>query len=303
MLPGVSLSHIYRLLRTGGVRVNGRKAAPGARIQAGDLIEVPGSEQVTNGGVSSFGSDLAWVHSSEELLVINKPAGLATHGGTDSVAARVASLPGQPESLSFHPAPVHRLDRPTSGALLVARSLRAARELSARLRDHGVTKWYVAVVAGKLDAPHSWNDPLTPKAVGDRSVVGGGAASRTARLAVTPLAKAATGTLVLVDLHTGLTHQIRAQLAAHGHPLVGDRNYGRPAAHELLLHCATLQFHLPLECAIPRGFVTGLWPWQTRLLDEWFGSGRAATIIQRIRSLVEREEPLDASLLSHRLAD
>jgi 23S rRNA pseudouridine955/2504/2580 synthase len=124
--------------------------------------------------------------------------------------------PRLPPSLSFKPGPLHRLDKPTSGVIVFSAALEGARIFSALLREGRLKKYYLALVEGRLRGPEFWEDPLARE--GERP--------RIARTRVRPLAELGGRTLILAELLTGRTHQIRAQAAARGHPLEGDLRYG-----------------------------------------------------------------------------
>ena len=244
LLPRLPLSRLYQALREGDIRVNGARVTPATRTRTADLIWVDRALAAT-GGVARpapgrpAAPPLAVLYRDADILVVDKPAGLAVHGEDDSVLARLAEypLPRRP-ALSFAPAPVHQLDRVTSGALVVALTLAAARSWSAALRSGMVVKLYLAVVAGDLRTPPGgapWEDRL----LYDRRVrrarsdpAGAIARARVwsvARAAGAPAAGAQAArrpaTLLLVRLHTGRRHQIRAQAAGRGHALLGDLRY------------------------------------------------------------------------------
>ena len=258
LLPRLPLSRLYQALREGDIRVNGARVTPATRTRTADLICVDRALAATGGaarpargrpargrparGRPATGRPaappLAVLYRDADILVVDKPAGLAVHGEDDSVMARLAQypLPRRP-ALSFAAAPVHQLDRVTSGALVVALTLAAARSWSAALRSGMVVKLYLAVVAGDLRTPPGgapWEDRL----LYDRRVrrARGDPAGAIARARVWSVARAAgapaarrPATLLLVRLHTGRRHQIRAQAAARGHALLGDLRYAAVA--------------------------------------------------------------------------
>ena len=275
---GLPRTLLHRWIRTGQVRLNGSRPQPFTRVAAGDQIRVPPfaqamSEQARAAArsaaarsaargplqasparepgpapslrtaASAPGVDIVGRHG--DLLCVLKPAGLPTHPGSghaDSLSSRlVQAFPGA----VFPPTPVHRLDRDTSGLLLVAttfESLRKAQELF-RARS-GIVKEYLAWAEG--DWP--WQEAATLRhwlavrrtggieKMAASSVPGDG---REACLAARPLARRAGATLLQIRLLTGRKHQIRVQLAAAGHPVVGDPKYGSGRARGgqgLLLH-------------------------------------------------------------------
>jgi 23S rRNA pseudouridine955/2504/2580 synthase len=237
LLPQVPRSHLFRLLRKGEVRVNGKRAAPDLRLAAGDelrlppvrlevpLVEGERARPVSRRLVEQI--EKAIIHQDERILVINKPAGVAVHGGSGIsfgvIEALRASRPDETLEL------VHRLDRDTSGCLIVARRRSSLRALHALLREDGFEKRYLALLKGKWELGAKLIDaPLNTEArVGGERVV-----------RVDPHGKAAASqfkvvqffgrlaTLVEVQLLTGRTHQIRVHAAHAGHPVAGDEKYG-----------------------------------------------------------------------------
>ena len=242
-LPDYPLSLIHRLLRQGKILVDGRPAQAQDRIPSGAEIMIPDAP-----GRSAPHSPSPTPHSllptphilwqDSNLLILNKPAGLAVHGqkSLDTLVQRyLAGRLSRPEnaSLSFKPGPLHRLDKPSSGAIAFSMSLAGARDFSSRMREGKIRKQYLAVVDGRLAQREIWSDGLArDKARKKTSVVQNDAAADMAALTtVLPLAVSIAPytdrfTLIAAEIHTGRTHQIRVQAAAHGHPLMGDKKYG-----------------------------------------------------------------------------
>ncbi len=193
---------------------------------------------------------------TEDLVIVNKPRGMLTHGpdGLDELVRRYYADRAA-NSLAFTPAPLHRLDRNTSGALAVSKSLKGARDFSQALREGRIGKEYLAVLDGSMGSSELWTDLLVRDGDGKVTapcdlaprVQDGVHAGREARSLAVPLARAHGKTLALIRLYTGLTHQIRAQAAARGYPLAGDNKYGgSPFAGGYILHCARLILPVPL---------------------------------------------------------
>jgi 23S rRNA pseudouridine955/2504/2580 synthase len=295
-LPELPLSAVHRLLRKGRVLVNGVPAQAPDRIPEGARIRIldgpdnaprrdrrkllpekagppPAGQSQTpssppTSGWSQTPPDILWEGAG--LLVVNKDAGVAVHG-EDSLESRVRSyLAGRiPPSLSFKPGPLHRLDKPTSGLIVFSSSLEGARYFSALIREGRVKKRYLALVDGFLGEPEIWEDTLLRDESRRKtlSVPEGGPETRKARTRVFPLAAAPAHTLIMAEIDTGRTHQIRAQAEAHGHPLTGDRKYGgSPRREGLLLHARTLEFPLPegdapvkrVSAPVPEAFRRGI---------------------------------------------
>ena len=355
LLPHVPLSRLYRALRAGDIRVNGVRVAPAARTREEDLISVSGALAATRATHRAppatplrpaRRSPLAILYRDRHVVVVDKPAGLAVHGSADSVMARLAAvLPKRPAALSFAPAPVHQLDRITSGALVVARTLAAARRWATALRIGATVKLYLAVVAGELHAPAGgvlWEDTLRYDRRRRCAVADPAGAYAGARVwALAAAAGAPPCTLLLVHLHTGRRHQIRAQAALRGHPLLGDARYGlrwsvadltelarRPgsrsgdAAGRPLLHAAAIRNDLPdrhdlrHRDALPDSddlqghappILAPLPAPARRSLEQRFGRGTAqraaAAVAARIRATPRRDVPVLPALVAERPSD
>jgi 23S rRNA pseudouridine955/2504/2580 synthase len=262
-LKGVPRSRVYRILRRGEVRVNGKRAKPEYRVAAGDDVRLPPVRTPAEAGPRRVPDSLqatveaAIVHADREVLVVAKPAGLAVHGGSGLsfgiIEALRASRPD--ESLEL----AHRLDRDTSGLLLVARSRPALRTLHALLREGKVEKRYLALVKGPWNLGRKTIDaPLATRARqgGERMVrvQSGGKASASTFAPVDFFGPRAT--LLQVDIATGRTHQIRVHAAHAGHPVAGDDKYGdrefNASLRELgltrmFLHAQALSFEWPVS--------------------------------------------------------
>jgi len=260
-LGTVPRSRIYRVIRKGEVRVNGRRAGPELRLQLHDRVRIPPMRLEPVAPAARPGPDLARriagsiVHEDENLLVLDKPAGVAVHGGSGLsfgvIEALRSARPGETLEL------VHRLDRETSGCLLIARRAAALRELHALMRANAFEKRYLVLVKGKWDLGAKRIDvPLrTDTRVGGERTVRAGASGKTAVTDFRPVQFfGRTATLMEVTLHTGRTHQIRVHAAHAGHPVAGDSKYGDDVFNEALrelglkrmfLHAHSLSFCWP----------------------------------------------------------
>jgi 23S rRNA pseudouridine955/2504/2580 synthase len=261
-LGGVPRSRVYRVIRKGEVRVNGRRAGPELRLQPHDRIRIPPVRVLppaTDPGRPS--PELAGrigraiVHEDEELLVLDKPAGVAVHGGSGVSFGIIESLralrPG--ESLEL----VHRLDRDTSGCLLVARRPGTLRALHALMREGAFEKRYLTLVKGRWELGAKRIDvPLrTDTRVGGERTVRAAASGKESVSEFRPVQfLGKTATLMEVTLHTGRTHQIRVHAAHAGHPVAGDEKYGDAPFNEelralglrrMFLHAHSLSFTRP----------------------------------------------------------
>jgi 23S rRNA pseudouridine955/2504/2580 synthase len=259
-LKGVPRAHVYRLIRSGQVRVNSRRVQASYRLVSGDEVRVPPVRQpdATNAPPPSrLRAD--WIealvlHEDADLLVLNKPSGLAVHGGSGISLGAIELLRatrGPHCNLEL----VHRLDRDTSGCLLIAKRAAALRALHAQFRDGSIDKRYLALLIGRwpgrartVDAPL-----LTDERRGGERHVRVDAQGKESVTHFVPLERFPNAVLAEVHLATGRTHQIRVHAASIGHPVAGDERYG-PAddpivagqgLKRLFLHARSLGFRSP----------------------------------------------------------
>ncbi len=262
-LAGVPRSRVYRLLRRGEVRVNGKRKQADYRLAADDEVrlppvrEAPAPDSAPRRLPDSLLASVraAIVQEDARLLVLDKPAGLAVHGGSGlsfgAIEALRALRPDEPLEL------VHRLDRDTSGCLLVARSRPALRLAHAVLREGAAEKHYAALLAGRwrlgrktIDAP-----VLTSAREGGERVV---RVHRAGKIALSDFSVVGhyrdIATLMNVAIRTGRTHQIRVHSAFAGHPVAGDEKYGDRACNarlralglrRMFLHASSIAFRWP----------------------------------------------------------
>lgn len=260
-LKGVPRTHVYRLLRTGQVRVNGGRVKAAYRIAAGDKVRLPPVRQAESVDMPAPPQrarrelEDRILFEDERVIVLNKPAGMAVHGGSGLSFGVIEALrAARPDAPYLELA--HRLDRETSGCLVVCKKRSALRRVHELLREGRVEKRYLALVAG------SWSRKqeeirLTLKKQqlhgGERmvDVREGGKESISLFRAIDYHPGA---TLMEVDIRTGRTHQIRVQAAHVGHPLLGDDKYGDREANKtfrqyglkrLFLHAASIGFEWP----------------------------------------------------------
>ena len=240
---------LMRIVRTGQVRIDGRRCKPFDRVAEGQKVRIPPVRVEREERAAQQLQGLEVVHEDADMLVVLKPAGLPVHPGTgwtDSVHDRLKSR--HPEQV-FTPVPVHRLDRDTSGLLLCARTHDFLRAMHAAWPT--VTKGYLCWVEGVWEGD-GWRtivSDLAKVATRDGEKVASGRGRRSVSHAHR-LCVSAGRSLLLVVLGTGRTHQIRVQLADQGHPITGDPKYGRGGG--LLLHAAAMSWPGHEFFALPR---------------------------------------------------
>lgn len=256
-LKGVPKSAVYRLLRTGQVRINGKRAKPETRLAGGDEVRIPPVRVAAPDAPVAPSTKLRdllsqrVIFEDNHLLVLNKPSGLATHGGSGvslgAIEALRASRPG--ESLEL----VHRLDRDTSGVLLVAKRMSALRALQAAIREGAMQKRYLALIAGNPKRERFDVDvPLRKNTLqGGERMVQVDPAGKPSLSRFRVLQRFQHACLVEVEIETGRTHQIRVHALHAGHPLAGDDKYGEAEFNKLMreqglrrmfLHAHSLSF-------------------------------------------------------------
>jgi 23S rRNA pseudouridine955/2504/2580 synthase len=264
-LGDVPRSRIFRIIRKGEVRVNGRRAGPEARLSLNDRVRVPplweqaqeGAARAARGPPAAMLEAVARaiVQETDRLLVLDKPAGVAVHGGSGIsfgvIEALRALKPGEPLEL------VHRLDRDTSGCLLVARDAATLRTTHTLLREGQCDKRYLVLLAGKWELGQKRIDvPLrTDTRVGGERTVRADASGKPSLSEFRPVQFfGKTATLMEVALHTGRTHQIRVHATYAGHPVAGDEKYGDAEFNSRLrvlgltrmfLHAHSMSFEWP----------------------------------------------------------
>lgn len=263
--PGVPLSHVFQLLRKGDVRVNGTRVKDGnLRLQDGDevLVRLPDKERwdPDTGKVPealSFRGRIPVVFEDDDLLVLDKPAGLAVHPGTGVKPGQTVIEMVQAEypGAGFPPALVHRLDKGTSGVLLLAYNRPMLVRLQEEIRTHRAKKTYLALVEGR---PRKDSGDIDARLARVDSVQGGAKAivardAESGREAMThwKVVKRLKGHALLeVGIDTGRMHQIRAHLSSIGLPIVGDERYHPDPAHATLglkrpfLHAARMEIRV-----------------------------------------------------------
>jgi 23S rRNA pseudouridine955/2504/2580 synthase len=241
LLAGVPRSRIFRLIRRGEVRVNGRRAQPEQRLLAGDTLRLPPVREADPEAPRRVPASLmrnierAVIHEDQRLLVLDKPSGVAVHGGSGLSFGVIEALRASRSEQTLELA--HRLDRDTSGVLLIAKRASALRSLHTLLREGRVQKSYLLLVAGHWNLGHKMIEaPLrTDLRVGGERTVKVDAHGKSARTEFRLIEHYGTrASLLEATLHTGRTHQIRVHAAYCGHPVAGDDKYGAAAFNATL---------------------------------------------------------------------
>ena len=267
-LKGVPKSHVYRIIRSGEVRVNKGRAAADTRVAVGDVVRVPPVRVSERAEPLAPAREFPILLEDEFLIAIDKPAGVAVHGGSGVSFGVIEQLRqarryGETDGVRFLEL-VHRLDRETSGVLLLAKKRSALKHLQDQFRERATGKTYLALVLGEwperlkvIDAPlHKY---LLPDGERRVKVVADGDPDGMRSITLAKVRQRLPGaTLLEVTIKTGRTHQIRVHLAAQGHPIAGDDKYGdfernkalqKQGLRRMFLHAWRLQFAHPATAA------------------------------------------------------
>ena len=260
-LKGVPRSHVYRLIRSGQVRVNSGRVRASYRLKLDDRVRVPPVARRSTAGPIIPTDGLQWLedrilYEDSRLMVLDKPSGMAVHAGTGIDFGCIEALrslrPGLP-ALDL----VHRLDRGTSGCLLVAKRRSALRRLHSLLRDGGMEKRYLTLLKGGWQHGHIDVDaPLATRRQGNGESISCVSESGKAALSRFRVVESygSRATLMEVAILTGRTHQIRAHAAYMGHPVAGDDRYGdadfnaqlaKRGLRRIFLHAHAVEFVWP----------------------------------------------------------
>lgn len=264
VLGGQSRSQIQRLIKDGQVTIDGRRVAANRVVRAGDAIAVDIPDPVSP-APEAEDLDLDIVYEDTDLVVVNKPAGMVVHPAAGHAKGTlVNALLHQVKDLSgiggeLRPGIVHRLDRGTSGLMVVAKNDRSHAELARQFHDREVEKEYVALVWGVVQAGRRIDLPIGRDPSDRKKMSARARRARSAATRVTAALQMPGVTLIHVAIATGRTHQIRVHLSEIGHPIVGDAVYGgqrRRVAGDLrpvlaldrpFLHAGRLVFHHPAD--------------------------------------------------------
>jgi 23S rRNA pseudouridine955/2504/2580 synthase len=258
MLKGVPRSLVYRILRTGQVRINGKRAKPDTRLALGDMLRIPPvrvAEREENEAPSGMVRSVAdaVIFEDKHFLVIDKPVGIAAHGGSGVSHGAIELL--RAARPNEHLELVHRLDRDTSGVLVLAKSRSGLTGLQALIRENTVIKQYLCLMTGTpRKAKFDVNAPLLKSVMhGGERLVRVDDAGKPSLTYFKELEQYPNARLMQATLGTGRTHQIRVHAQYAGHPLAGDPKYGDEAANKrframglkrMFLHAARMSFDL-----------------------------------------------------------
>lgn len=259
LLKGVPKSRVYRMLRSGEVRVDKKRVDASYRLCLGNIIRIPPvvvleSQALDSGGLAFWAKELKnhIIFEDDYLIAFNKPYGLAVHGGSGMSVGFIEALKAHwPEAKDWEL--VHRLDKDTSGCLLVAKKRSILRELQESWRAHEVKKYYAALLQGSFGRGRRVSAPLTRTLKGQERWVMVDPEGKESISDFTVLKRYKKVTLAEVFIHTGRTHQIRVHAAHIEHSVLGDPKYGTPEGSllakeigltRLFLHAHRLSFIL-----------------------------------------------------------
>lgn len=265
-LKGVPRTRIYRLLRKGEVRVNKGRAAPSYRIQAGDVIRIPpirvAGPAASNVAAAAARTRLAArvIFENDRLLVLDKPSGMAVHGGSGLSFGVIEALRAERPDCRYLEL-VHRLDRETSGCLMIAKKRSYLRALHGLLRAGNVDKRYLTLLRGQwhLGTKVIEDRVRTHHRRGGERYVTVAEDGKAASSQFSPVDIFRNASLVEVSLFTGRTHQIRVQAAAAGHPVAGDERYGDEEFNRAMRSLGLRRMFLHAHSLAYEDPVTGDW--------------------------------------------
>ncbi|MDD3592980.1 MAG: RluA family pseudouridine synthase [Sulfurovum sp.] len=259
-LKGIPKTRIYRILRKGEVRVNKKRTKPEHKLQPGDIVRIPPVVMEEKKPLSKAPDHLlrlvkeATLFEDETLIVLNKPGGLAVHGGSHAELGVIEILRQLRSELDYLEL-VHRLDRETSGLLLIAKSRKMLQALHTLLREaHRIEKHYTALVSGEWQGGTEKMTHTLERQQNRNQKVQVSREGKASTSIFTPIRHYKGATLMDVQILTGRMHQIRTQLAHLEHPIIGDTMYGDKklnsyfgkhfGSKRLFLHASSLSFEI-----------------------------------------------------------
>ncbi|MBQ0052586.1 MAG: RluA family pseudouridine synthase [Treponema sp.] len=278
-----SLSSLYKSLRKGLIKLNGKKCEGNSRVSEGDDIQIADfllslDEAGSKKNVEAEPVCEDWVlFRSEDLLILNKPYDIPVQPGSEEkalseyVEADYEYFHQEKDSLSFKCGPLHRLDRKTTGIIVFSQSLKGAQWFSKSIHDHESKKTYLGLCQGNFSGSEDWIDNIEKNDDGKESFHKVSVGEKSGKEAVTHATALAHGkyngtevTLVQYVIETGRTHQIRSQTSFHGHPLLGDVAYGgkkidsKITGQDFFLHAWQLDFPSERMEGLPKKIVCGI---------------------------------------------
>jgi 23S rRNA pseudouridine1911/1915/1917 synthase len=279
-LPDLTRTHIQKLIKCGLVTVNGCETNASHRLKSTDLIAI----EIPPAAPSKLEpEDIAVevIYEDTDMAVINKQAGLTVYPAPGHVSHTLvnALLQRYPDLACFGDSPrpgiVHRLDKDTSGLIVVARNEKARLDLVDQFRSRSVKKAYLVLVQGKLEPERGAIDAPIGRDPSDRKRMAVVTRGRTARTDYRVIQHYKSCTLAEVHIQTGRTHQIRVHMSAIGHPVIGDKKYGKGSAPpgRQFLHASYLELRLPCS-GQTRSFTCGL-PADLQQVLKSFDKGRS----------------------------
>ena len=267
-LKNVPRARIYRMIRRGEVRVNSRRMAVSGKLRLGDIVRIPPVKQdhvssTTTTAIPLWLESIAResvIYEDDSLIVLNKPAGVAVHGGSNLVHGLIDAMRRVRGSHSIDL--IHRLDRDTSGCLLMSKSREALLRFSSAFREGTILKRYLAIVHGNManDKTDIVEPLLRYRLPNGERRVGVDVRGQRSVTKIRVLDRCASATYIEAMPKTGRTHQIRAHLSHLGHPIMGDEKYGsrksKVRVPRLMLHAVSiaLQDGLNFEAKTPSSF-------------------------------------------------
>ena len=240
LFPLAGKDFLQKMLRKKNIKVNDAKTIAGYILTEGDVVKVFFSDETIekfsgrrsqtrtvfpDKAVDCFDTP---VYEDDDLIVINKPAGLLSQPDASGKISVSDVIPAYvpTDSATFHPAPANRLDLNTSGILLIPRNYSTQKQIAAAIREDRVIKEYLALVDGVIEREQHLTHTLVKNTKANTVKVSDDAAGKQAYLELIPVMSIGETTLIILRLHTGRSHQIRVQCAAIGHPIIGDPKYG-----------------------------------------------------------------------------
>ncbi|MCG8380304.1 MAG: RluA family pseudouridine synthase [Proteobacteria bacterium] len=258
----VPKSRVYQMIRKGEVRINKGRIKQTYKLVTGDVVRIPPVFEtakkpiIPSDNIKKLILD-SIIYQDDEIVVLNKPANLCVHGGSGQSSGIIETIRSTGDDYSNLEL-VHRLDKDTSGCLILAKSIPVLRKLNLNLKNGEINKTYIALLSGQIKQ-HEWviDNPLSKNmSQGGERIVGINSSGKKAVTKIVRKRVFEDASLVNVSLITGRTHQIRVHSSSVGHPVLGDRKYGNreqnrkyknKGLRRIFLHASKLDFILPIS--------------------------------------------------------